>query len=107
MTIDWADARLLTALFNLALTTATGWACVCRIGVMSGVTTRPLTRAAYALMLAASFLGGFSPVLLREWPGWSDIIVNAAVLVLMLSTLRVWRKGVPDYARSAPVPLDE
>lgn len=107
MILDWTDARLLTALLNLAITTATGWACVCRIGVMSAATTRPATRAAYALMFAASFLSGFSPALLREWPGWSDILVNAAILVLMFSTLRVWRRGVPDYARSAPAQLDE
>lgn len=107
MTLDWTDTRLLMALANLALTTATGWACICRIGAMSAATTRPLTRAAYALIFAASFLSGFSPALLREWPGWSDILVNSAVLVLMFSTLRVWRRGVPEYARTGPMPLDD
>lgn len=107
MNIDWSDARLLMALINLLVSSAVGWACVCRIGVMSSNSTRPLTRAAYALLFAAQFLSGFSPVLLREWPGVSDILVNSALLLLMFSTLQIWRFGVPEYAKSEPVPLDD
>lgn len=107
MTIGFLDAQLLMALANFGLTSAVAWVCLCRINAMSGDTTRRMTRSTYALILAAATLSGLSPVLLREWPGWSSLGINASLFVLLLSSRRAWLAGLPEFARSSPAPLDE
>lgn len=100
--MSYWDSRLLLALLNFALASGIGWACLCRVSVMSGANTRKLTRAAYAVLMLAAAGTGLSPVLFREWPTWIDVLMNGAVLLYMASGIRAWRNGVPSFAKSGP-----
>lgn len=102
MNVSYWDERLLLALLNFALASGIGWACLCRVSVMSGADTRKLTRAAYAALMLGAAASGLSPMLLREWPGWGDVLMNGAVLLYMASGIRAWRNGVPSFAKSGP-----
>jgi hypothetical protein len=103
--MNWLDQHMLMALVNLAFCCGIGAICVCRTAVMSHRTTRPLARAAYAAMACAATVSGFSHWWFGDWPGWSDLAMSGAVLVYMISGMRAWRFGLPDFA-SRPMPLD-
>lgn len=98
LSIDHWQSRQLFALMNWALCCAIGWACVCRIAVTSKETTRDLTRWSYAALIVATTASGFGP-LGNNWPGWPELLTNAAVLLLLLDGVRHWRSGVPNDAR--------
>lgn len=88
----------LLALINLAVCTAIGWSCVCRIAVMDGRTTLLSFRLKYAFLLVAATASGFGPALLGSWPEVADVLLNTAFLYMMAGGARAWRGGVPDYA---------
>lgn len=98
--MSWPDYKNLMALANLLLCCGIGWACVCRIKVMTATTTRKAVRVAYAGLFAAVGLSGWSPWLVGDWAGWADIVVNAAVLAGMVAEMPAWRGGIPDFAKS-------
>lgn len=98
LSMDYWQSRQLLALLNFALCGAIGWACACRITVTSGDTTRVLTRVSYSTLFTAATASGFMP-LAGHWPGWPEIWMNAAVLLLMLDGMRRWKQGVPDDVR--------
>jgi hypothetical protein len=100
---DWL---YLLALVNFALCSAIGWACICRIAVMSADTTRKTYRAAYAVVLVCASASGLAPILWREWPGPGQLAMSVAVLAVLALGVSSWRHGPPTYARSAPAPLD-
>jgi len=103
--VSWPDYKNLMALANLLLCSGIGFICVCRVTVMRGQTTRKTVRAAYALVFAAAALSGWSPWFLGDWPGWADIAMSFAVLAYMASSMRAWRNGPPDFAKSDRAPL--
>lgn len=100
--MSYWDSRLLLALLNFILASGIGYACLCRISVMSGGSTLKVTRAAYAVLFVAAAASGLSPLLFREWPSYPDVMINGAVLLHLLSTVRAWRNGVPTFAKSGP-----
>lgn len=103
--MNWLDQHMLMALANLVLCCGIGAICVCRTAVMSHRTTRSLARAAYAAVACAATISGGSRWLFGDWPGWADLSMSAAVLLYMVSGMRAWRFGLPDFA-SRPMPLD-
>jgi hypothetical protein len=104
--MNWIDERQVMALVNFLLCSGIGWACLCRVSVMTESTTRWSTRGAYALMIGAATFSGLSPWFVRDWPGWAEILMSAAVLTHLLSTKRGWQDGVPEYAKSDDAPFD-
>jgi len=100
--MSYWDSRLLLALLNFVLASGIGYACLCRVSVMSGGSTRKLTRAAYAVLFMAASASGLSPLLFREWPSYADAMLNGAVLLHLISTVGAWRNGVPTFAKSGP-----
>jgi hypothetical protein len=96
--IDYWESRSLFALLNWFVCSAVGWACICRISVTSRATTRWLTRASYAALLMTSSASGFGP-LAQHWPGWPELLMNCAVLLLLIDGMKRWKGGVPDDVR--------
>lgn len=96
--VDYWQSRQLLALFNWAICCAIGWACICRISVTSIETTRGLTRWSYAALFAAATASGYGPFA-DHWPGWADVAMSTAVLLLMLDGAKHWRLGLPNDAR--------
>lgn len=99
--IDYWQARQLFALANWLICCAIGWACICRISVTSKETTRHLTRWSYAALFVAATASGYSPFR-SSWPGWPELLMNAAVLLLLLDGVSHWRKGLPNDVRREP-----
>lgn len=107
MTIASHELLVLLALANWIVCSGIGLSCVCRFAAMSRSTTRMSYRVSYALLWTAACASGWSPLLFREWPGPGQIAMAAAALYVLGSGLRSWRDGVPEYARSGPMPLDD
>lgn len=84
---------------NFGICAAIGWACVCRVAMMSADTTRKRFRAGYTLLMVASTCSGLSPVLWGEWPGPGQIAMSLAALYVVGWGVQNWRRGPPGYAR--------
>lgn len=100
------EMKCLLALANFAMCSAIGWACVCRISIMDAASTRRIFRVMYTFLFGAATASGFSPWLFGEWPGVGHVLLTAAFVFVLASGAGAWRKGLPDYARTAPAPLD-
>lgn len=96
--LEYWQAQQLVALLNWVICCAIGWSCVCRISVTSKETTRSLTRIAYAALFTAATYSGWPP-LRATWPGWPDVVMSTAVLLLLLDGAGRWRSGVPNDVR--------
>jgi hypothetical protein len=96
--IDYWQSRSLFALLNWGVCSAVGWACICRISVTSHHTTRWLTRISYATLFTTSTASGYGP-LAQHWPGWPELLMNGAVLLLMVDGMKRWKAGEPDDVR--------
>lgn len=94
------------AFANFLICTGIGWCCVCRLHRMTAPTTRRVVRAVFALLFGGATASGFSPVLFGEWPGAAHVLLAGAILAVLIAGAKDWRNGLPDYAKSAPVPLD-
>jgi len=91
---------------NMVACAAVMWACACRLSVTSRGTTKPQFINCYSLVFAAAFASGLSRWLWGEWPGPGQIAFALAVLYVIGTGMREWRRGPPDYARSAPGDFD-
>lgn len=100
------EVRHLLALLNLLLCTGIGICCVCRLARMHHKTTRQDVRAYFSVLLTGATASGFSPLLFAEWPGWGHLSLALGILLVLFAGRREWRVGLPEYARSAPAPLD-
>lgn len=89
----------LMAWVNFGLCAAIGWACLCRVAMMSVSTTRTRFRFGYTLLMVASACSGLSPVLWGEWPGPGQIGMGLAALYVIGWGAQNWRSGPPVYAR--------
>jgi hypothetical protein len=87
------------AWLNFAICGAIGWACVCRVAMMTARTTKLRFRVGYTAMMVASSASGLSPVLWGEWPGPGQISMGLAALYVIGWGASNWRGGLPSYAR--------
>lgn len=87
------------AWLNFAVCAAIGWACLCRVAMMSKQTTRIRFRLGYTLAMVASVCSGLSPVLWGEWPGPGQISMGIAAAYVVGWGAQNWRYGPPSYAR--------
>lgn len=92
-------ALVAMAWVNFVLCAAIGWACLCRVAMMSAATTRARFRAGYTLLMVAATCSGLSPVLWNEWPGPGQIMMGLAAAYVIGWGPQNWRSGTPDYAR--------
>lgn len=106
--IDMASVGIVTlvalAWFNFAVCGAIGWACLCRIAMMSEQTTRVRFRLGYTVMMVSSTCSGLSPILWGEWPGPGQISMGLAALYVIGWGAQNWRRGTPTYAMRTDMP---
>lgn len=89
--MNWETYQFI-AVANLALCTAIGWSCLCRLN--SRVSRdHLLARVRYTLLLAGAFTSGFQPVLFGTWPSVSTVIFTAAVLLFLIFNAMRWGEG--------------
>jgi hypothetical protein len=91
-----SDKLHLLALANAVLCAGIAWVCLCRIAALSK-RSRLLFRALYSLMGAAALGSSLQPLLFGEWPGVSELMVNAVLLAFLASGMKTWREGAPKY----------
>lgn len=104
--MNFFETRLLLALANFLLCTGIGWCCICRFHHMSADTTRRSVRIAFSLLFAGASASGFSPVLFAHFPGPGHVALAIGILAVLIAGASEWRHGLPEYARTAPAPLD-
>lgn len=92
---------------NFVLCSAIGLVSGCRLSQMSMQTTRAWFRLKYAALFTLATASGFSWWLFGVSLGWWQVAPAGVVLACLLTRAPLWRAGIPDYARSGPVPLDE
>lgn len=85
---------------NFAICSAIGWACLCRVAMMSADSTLVRVRMGYTLLLVAAACSGLSPVLWNEWPGPGQITMALSALYVIGGGAQNWRAGPPPYART-------
>lgn len=90
--------QFMLSLANFALCSAIVWSCICRLTLMSAVTTRVRFRLGYSLMLVAASSSGLSHVLWGELPGPGQTSMAVAMLYVIGVGYGHWKHGVPDYA---------
>lgn len=86
------------AVVNFLLCMALGYACACRLALMTAETTSKIFRAKYALLFAAASASGFGPVF-TQWPTVTQCFLEVAILVHLGGGMRAWSQGIPAYAR--------
>lgn len=93
------SSQAVLTVLNFGLCSAIVWSCICRLTLMSAVTTRVRFRLGYSLMLVAASSSGLSHVLWGELAGPGQTSMAVAMLYVIGFGYGHWRHGVPDYAR--------
>lgn len=88
---------------NFVLCMALGYACACRLALMTSETTSLIFRAKYALLFVAASASGFGPIF-TQWPTVTQCFFELAVLIHLGGGMRAWSEGIPHYARKKPKP---
>lgn len=96
------DAVHLMAFLNFAICTGIGWSCVCRLAMMSAETTKAIYRRKYEILFTAATASGFSPLLFGEWPGFAQLGMSLAALMMCIDSAKSWKHGVPHQAMKPP-----
>lgn len=91
--MTWQTYQL-TALVNLLICGAIGWACICRLNSeLCRLYKRP--RARYSALLAGAVASGAQPILFGTMPGPGETIFAGSVLIYLLLNLELWFAGKP------------
>lgn len=98
--MTWFDQMYVMSFINLLLCTGIGWICLCRMKRMS-THTRPVFVWNYAALFTGATACGFQPLLFREFAGWGDLLISAAILSFIAGGRRAWKEQAPDYTKRA------
>lgn len=93
------ESKLLL-LLNLVLCLFGAWVCICRIGAMTGSTTKRTIRIQYVMWLSLLLMSGLS-FLFGHHVTKVEIVFAVCVVSHLLIGFPVWRHGPPAYASKA------
>lgn len=93
------ESKLLLFL-NLALCLFGTWVCICRIGAMTGASTKRTIRIQYVMWLTLLLMSGLS-FLWGHRVTKVEIVFAMGVVSHLLIGFSVWRHGPPAYASKA------
>lgn len=80
--------------FNFLLGLGVAWTCLCRLNAIHHK-VRKSVRAQFVVVLAGSLASGFQPILFGRLPGEGQMLLTAAVLIMLLIGMPRWRYGPP------------
>ena len=90
---------------NFLICAAGGFICACRLRHMRFDTTRQSVRWAYSLIVVGLTVNGFWFWFFGTFADWQNIVASVTAVGELLMHSRSWRNGLPDFAKSGPVPL--
>lgn len=83
---------------NLATCLFGGWVCICRMGMMSGPTTKPAVRLQYIMLFLLFVVSGIS-WLFGDPATWTQWTMGAIVIAHLVTGWGAWKYGAPYYTR--------
>lgn len=100
------EATLLVQLLNFFLCIGIAFASFCRVRKFSKGATRRWVIWSYGLLGTSGFAAATAPL----WPYEYRVLAVSSLalpyLLVMVVNSRGWKRGAPDYTKSAPMPLD-